>query len=224
MAKKTDTITITPPNFETIEVWIRGTAPLVVHKFSRKAKEAIRARQEAGSTAGKNRKKEAKDFVECFNGARHISADGWDGIHAAAFRSACVSACRLVGFKMSLAKLGIFVLADGLDNDEGTPLVRIYGGAPKMLESMVRVGSGKMQTVDISVRPQWLDWGARLRVRFDADLFTRNEIANLISRAGMQVGVGEGRPDSKTSDGMGWGTFEISDEATVRQLAQPGQA
>lgn len=224
MAKKTETITITPPNFETIEVWIRGTAPLVVHKFSRKAKEAIRARQEAGSTAGKNRKKEAKDFVECFNGARHISADGWDGIHAAAFRSACVSACRLVGFKMSLAKLGIFVLADGLDNDEGTPLVRIYGGAPKMLESMVRVGSGKMQTVDISVRPQWLDWGARLRVRFDADLFTRNEIANLISRAGMQVGVGEGRPDSKTSDGMGWGTFEISDEATVRQLAQPGQA
>jgi len=224
MGKKTETITITPPNFETLEVWIRGTAPLVVHKFSRKAKEAIRARQEAGSTAGKNRKKEAKDFVECFNGARHISADGWDGIHAAAFRSACVSACRLVGFKMSLAKLGIFVLADGLDNDEGTPLVRIYGGAPKMLESMVRVGSGKMQTVDISVRPQWLDWGARLRVRFDADLFTRNEIANLISRAGMQVGVGEGRPDSKTSDGMGWGTFEISDEATVRQLAQPGQA
>lgn len=224
MAKKTDTITITPPNFETIEVWIRGTAPLVVHKFSRKAKEAIRARQEAGSTAGKNRKKEAKNFVECFNGARHVSADGWDGIHAAAFRSACVSACRLVGFKMSLAKLGIFVLADGLDNDEGTPLVRIYGAAPKMLESMVRVGSGKMQTVDISVRPQWLDWGARLRVRFDADLFTRNEIANLISRAGMQVGVGEGRPDSKTSDGMGWGTFEISDEATVRQLTQPGQA
>ena len=32
---------------------------------------------------------------------------------------------------------------------------------------------------------------------------------NLMARAGAQVGVGEGRPDSKTSAGLGFGTWEI---------------
>ena len=144
--------------------------------------------------------------------------EGWDGIPAPAFRNACISACRLVGFAMTLAKLSIFVEADGWDADEGTPLVKIIGEEPRMLESMVHIGSGKQKTVDISVRPQWLAWGARLRFRYDADQFTASDIVNLIARAGMQVGICEGRPDSSASNGMGWGTFEISDEATVKAL------
>ena len=216
---KVEAIHIAPPNIKTGELWIRGTAPLVVHKFSHKAKMAIKAKQEAGSTAGTKRKKDAKDFEECFNGARHLSMEGWDGIPAAAFRNACISACRLVGFKMSMAKLSIFILEDGWDADEGTPLVRIIGGEPRMLESMVRVG-GIQKTVDIAVRPQWLDWGARLRFRYDADQFTASDIVNLIARVGAQVGVCEGRPDSTSSAGMGWGTFEISDEKTVMKLAK----
>ena len=35
------------------------------------------------------------------------------------------------------------------------------------------------------------------------------DIVNLISRVGMQVGIGEGRPDSKQSAGLGFGLFEI---------------
>ena len=53
---------------------------------------------------------------------------------------------------MSLAKLSIFILEDGWDADEGTPLVKIIGGEPRMLESMVRVG-GIQKVADISVRP-----------------------------------------------------------------------
>jgi len=29
---------------------------------------------------------------------------------------------------------------------------------------------------------------------------------------GLQVGIGEGRPDSKNSAGMGWGMFTIEDK------------
>lgn len=215
--KETEAIHIAPPNIKAGELWIKGTAPLVIHKFSHKARMAIKAKQEAGSTAKKNTKKEAKDFTACFNEARHISMDGWDGIPAAAFRNACISACRLVGFKMSLAKLSIFILEDGWDADEGTPLIKIIGKEPRQLESMVRIG-GIQKTVDITVRPQWLEWGARLRFRYDADQFTASDVVNLISRAGMQVGICEGRPDSSSSTGMGWGTFEISDEETVMKL------
>jgi hypothetical protein len=35
------------------------------------------------------------------------------------------------------------------------------------------------------------------------------DVVNLISRVGLQVGIGEGRPDSKQSAGLGYGLFEI---------------
>ena len=213
--KVAEAIHIAPPNIKTGALWIKGTAPLVIHKFSDKAKRMIREKQAAGSTANTKKKREAKDFDEVFNGARHISTEGWDGIPASAFRNACISACRLVGFKMTMAKLSIFFEADGYDKTEGTPLVKIYGGEPRKLESMVRLATG---VCDISVRPQWIEWGACLSVKYDADQFTASDVGNLIARAGIQVGICEGRPDSTNSAGMGWGTFELSDEKTVRAL------
>lgn len=201
-------ITISAPNIRTAEFFIRGTAPLVVHKFSQKAIQMIRDKQAAGSVARKGTKREAKDFTAVFNGARHISTEGWDGIRADAFRCAMISACRLVGFKMTLAKLSVFIEPDGFDATEGTPLVRIIGDAPEQFESMVRIGLGG-STTDISVRPMYRKWGARLRVRFDADQFTVDDVANLLLRVGIQIGICEGRPDSKSSCGCGWGVFEI---------------
>ena len=214
MAKAKDTtnmeIKISAPNIREAKFIIRGTAPLVVHKFSAKAKAMIRQKQEAGSLANKGKSKSAKDFEEVFQGARHISTEGWDGIPAAAFRAGIISACRLVGFKMTLAKLSIFVAADGFDETEGTPLVRILSPAePERNESMVRLATG---VCDISVRPMWRYWGAELRIQYDADQFTADDVRNLLARVGAQVGVCEGRPDSKSSAGCGWGTFELVTE------------
>ena len=212
MAKDTTNmeIKISAPNIREAKFIIRGTAPLVVHKFSAKAKAMIRQKQEAGSLANKGKSKSAKDFEEVFQGARHISTEGWDGIPAAAFRAGIISACRLVGFKMTLAKLSIFVAADGFDETEGTPLVRILSPKePERNESMVRLATG---VCDISVRPMWRYWGAELRIQYDADQFTADDVRNLLARVGAQVGVCEGRPDSKSSAGCGWGTFELVTE------------
>ena len=212
MAKDTTNmeIKISAPNIREAKFLIRGTAPLVVHKFSAKAKAMIRQKQEAGSLANKGKSKSAKNFDEVFQGARHISTEGWDGIPAAAFRAGIISACRLVGFKMTLAKLSIFVAADGFDETEGTPLVRILSPAePERNESMVRLATG---VCDISVRPMWRIWGAELRIQYDADQFTADDVRNLLARVGAQVGVCEGRPDSKSSAGCGWGTFELVTE------------
>lgn len=212
-------ITIKAPNIKTGEVWIKGNAPLVIHKFSQKAINMIRDKQAAGSTANTKKVREAKDFDEVFNGARYVSFDGWDGIPASAFRAACIRACKLIGFNMTDAKMSVFVEADGFDNTEGTPLVKIIGDEPRKLESMVRLATG---VCDISVRPQWLKWGCCIRIRYDADQFTASDVVNLVARAGMQVGVCEGRPFSKNSNGMGWGTFEISTKAEVMALAKKG--
>lgn len=218
----TTAIHIAPPNIKVGELWIKGTAPLVVKKFDTKTGDGIAEQQKAGSTAKSKKKREARDFEAEFQAARHISFDGWDGIHASAFRNASIDACRLVGFKMTLAKLSIFIEADGFDRETGDPLVRIIGGEPRQFVSPVRNPS--TGGTSLASRPQWIEWGAKLRFRYDADQFTANDVVNLIARAGAQVGVGEGRPSSHNSFGMGWGLFEISDEKSVRALESKGGA
>ena len=205
---QTREVLIQAPNFRTAIFKIVGATPLVMNKFSQKAREQMRKKQEAGSQAKKGKTREAKDFDACYEGAIHRSKEGWIGIPAAAFRSAMISACRLVNFKMTISKMAVFVEMDGVDADEGTPLVRVYGD-PRPLEMAVRNDSG---VADIRIRPIFEEWKAELRIRFDADIFSEQDVANLLMRAGMQVGVGEGRPDSKDSTGMGWGTFSIGNK------------
>lgn len=199
-------LTIKAPHFQVATFTIRGTSPYVQNKFSSKARDIMRAAQEAGDTRKKDRKKEAKDFQECYELAMHRSSEGWCGIPASGLRAALVSACKACGFAMTRAKLSVFVQQDGVDADDATPLVRITKGEPAPIEHLVRV----QQTADIRVRPMWAPgWEAQVRIRFDADQFTLEDVANLLMRVGLQVGVGEGRPDSRTSAGMGWGLFEL---------------
>jgi len=191
-----------------LQTVIIGTAPLMIARFSAKAMAAMLKKHVAGSQAAKRTPKKARDLDADFNGARHISADGWDGIHAGAFRAAMISACRLAGFKMTLAKLSLFIHADGYDRVDRTPLVRIIGPAPERSEMPVRNATGVM---DIRIRPVWQEWRIQLRVRFDGDQFQASDVMNLLARVGMQVGIGEGRPDSRDSAGIGFGLFRLDD-------------
>lgn len=213
MTKKQETeiknLEIKAPRLHVVEFKIVGTAPYVQHRFSAKAINQIIATQEAGTQAKSRKVREPKNFEDVYQQAMHISKDGWHGIPAGAFRNAMISACRTVGYKMTHAKLAAFVLADGFDAIDGTPLVRLYG-TPHRHTSHARNDNG---SVDIRVRPMWDEWSANVRIRYDADMFSEADVANLMMRVGMQVGIGEGRPDSKNSSGMGWGMFELASEA-----------
>lgn len=201
-------VVIRRPNFQQTTVTIRGTTALVLHKFSQKVQTVMREKQEAGSQAGKGKQREARVFEDNFNAARHISRQGWDGIPASGFRNSLISACRTVGFKMTIAKMSVFCVADGID-EEGTGLVKITKGEPHM---DVRPGRNANGGVDLRARPMWEEgWEANLTLRWDADQFSATDLINLLARAGQQVGIGEGRPDSKMSAGCGWGQFEVLD-------------
>ena len=206
-------VTIAPPNMQTAKFPIRGTEQLVINAFGHKAKEEMKAKQKAGSTAKKDKKREPKDFQQLYEDAKHISTEGWCGISAVAFRLAMISACRMCGFVMTRAKLSVFIVPDGYDATDGTPLVRITKGDPEYFESIVRLETG---VCDIRPRPRWAPgWEATVTVRWDGDQFTAEDVTNLLARAGMQVGICEGRPDSKSSGGQGWGLFALVEgEAT----------
>ncbi len=199
-------VNIKPPNFRSALFTIKGLAPLVIHRFSAKVKKQMKEKMETGKAASSKRNREPQNVDDLFNESRYVSKKGWDGFHAAAIRNAMISACRLVGFKMTLAKLSLFVEADGWDEKEPQiPLVRIFGDATKQ-EDMARVETGQPY---VTVRAAYHDWSAKIKIRWDADQFTLGDVSNLLSRVGLQVGLGEGRPDSKNSAGMGWGLFEV---------------
>jgi len=207
MASVKGVVEITSPDIRTIQFKIVGTVPYVQNKFSQKAREQMREAQEREAKR-KGGKKEPKNFQEIYEQAMHVSDDGWYGIPAPAFRAGMISACRLVGFAMTQAKLAVFIKPDGFDADDGTPLVRITKGEPEVLESVVVIPG----TTDVRWRPMWRPgWEAIVTVNYDAGMFSDTDIANLMLRVGMQVGIGEGRPDSKKSAGQGWGTFIISE-------------
>lgn len=203
--EKIEKITIAAPNLKTVQFHIRGTAPLVQNKFSKKAQETMREAQAEGSRSKKGKKHAPKDFDALFKESYHKTVDGDPGFPAAGLRAAMVSACRSVGFKMTHAKQFCFVEPDGFDTD-GTALVVITKGKPRHVEHPVRI----QQTTDIRVRAMFdQGWEAKPRITFDADAFSTQDVANLLMRAGLQVGLGEGRHDSRSSTGCGWGTFAI---------------
>lgn len=206
-AKKEEVITISAPNFQRVEVTLIGTAPYMQARFSAKAMQAMMAKMAAGSTARKGTKRDPRDFDEDFKQAMHISTDGWVGVPAAALRNACIDVCRMCGFKMTHAKMSIFVEANGHDVVDGAPLVRLDAPEPERVDMATRNATG---VADIRVRPMWREWRLNVVLRFDGDQFTASDVINLISRAGEQVGIGEGRPYSKSSNGLGYGTFKVA--------------
>lgn len=204
--KEKEVLEVKAPKIERVVIRIKGTAPLVQHKFSQKSKQIMM--DEMAKKTTEKKKKSPRDYEQDLNGAQHISTNGWVGIPCSAFRAAMVRACATTGAVMTQAKLALFVMPDGFDADDGMPLVKLIAGDPERSEMYVRNKTG----TDIRVRPMWREWQCDVPIEFDADMMSASTVVNLLARAGRQVGIGEGRPFSKESVGMGWGTFEIVEE------------
>jgi hypothetical protein len=209
-----DVAIIEPANMVRITVRIRGTAPLVMNRFSKKGEIM------AGMATPKAEKKSKtarppRDYDADYEGAFHKTSAGWYGLPASGLRQGLIDACRTVNLVMTRAKMAVFVIADGFDEKDGTPLVRLQSPKPaERTEMVVRNDNG---SVDIRIRPMWREWSAVITLEFDADMITAQSVVNLLDRVGRQVGVCEGRPFSKNSAGMGWGTFTV--ESTVKESA-----
>jgi hypothetical protein len=190
-----------------ITVQIRGTAPYVQEKFSFKAKKKMMADMATPRAEKKSKgARPPRNYDDDFTGAQHKTVAGWIGIPCTALRCGMIDACRTVNLVMTKAKMSVFVLPDGFDAEDGTPLVRLQAAPPERTEMLVKNDNG---SADIRIRPMWREWSATPTIEFDADMITAESVVNLLDRAGRQVGIGGGRPFSKNSVGQGWGTFTV---------------
>jgi hypothetical protein len=193
-------IEIKPLNFQDIYVDIEGTTELIMHKWSKKAKQMMLDKQMGKVVERKPKKDPEQDFQDSI----YRLPDGGYGFPSAGFKAAIVSALRQYDkiLPMVTAKVSIIVL--GEKDDEGNILTRIIG-EPVMRESMVRVETG---VADIRYRAGFPEWRARLHVRYNASLLTQEAIVNLINTSGYS-GVGDWRPSAPHSFTGSYGCYQV---------------
>lgn len=171
---------------ETIRVPIVGTSPLVVHRFSEKAK-----RQMLDNMQGRKTPKQNKDPEAEYQAAFYWMKDGvTPGFPVIAFKAATVGAARFYG-NLTMTSLKQSMFFAGELGDDGRMLTAIYG-EPTMREDVVTVGrSGS----DLRYRPQFKEWSAVLDITYVKSMLTQGSLLSLLDAGGMGVGVGEWRPE-----------------------------
>lgn len=214
-------------DIRTVDIRIRGTAPLISHKWSEKARKMILDTQTQETTITKKHEKKipARDFInsaywltpepdgdtdeECIANFEEAVNNGarW-GFPATAFKQAAIMAASRNGLDMKGTQIRASFFIDGEGPDQ---LIEIKGCVPHIREDMVRVG-GMSKTADIRHRAQFDDWYADLRIHYNAGgVVSLEQIVNLLNLAGFCGGVGEWRPERNGS----YGTFRVETQTEV---------
>jgi hypothetical protein len=180
--------------------------PLVMQKFSEKAKRMMADKQQHKATGPRK----AKDPKEHYYGSMHVlpGADPTEpkprlGFPASGFRRAMIQAAPQVNLKRPLVQGAVFVIAS-----ENDGLIPLQYKKIRMREDVKRNESG---VADIRYRPEISDWTANVMVEYDESLLSAEQVVNLMARAGFSVGIGEERPGR----GGEWGRWEVLEVAEV---------
>lgn len=194
---------------ETLLVPIVGTTPLIVHRFSEKAK-----RQMLDNMQGRKSPKQAKNPEAEYEAAFYRLGDGGFGFPSLAFKAATVGGARFYS-GVTMTALKQFMYLRGEVGDDGRALTRIEGDAV-MREDVVTVGRNGS---DLRYRPQFSEWRATLEVTYVTSALTRGSVLSLIDAGGMGVGVGEWRPE-KDGD---FGTYRVDPAREIEIVTSAGE-
>lgn len=185
--KKTESVITLPAlNIQFMKLRLVGDSPLICHAWSEKAKKQMLDSQMKKAKQAKAAKDPEADYQESLY--RH--PDGGYGFPAVAFKAAAVDACSSIAGVTKVEARGAFHIVGDMVKLEGEPSPR---------EDMVRVGMG---TADIRYRGEFREWAVEITLRYNANVLSAEQIANLFNTAGFAVGVGEWRPQRDGSFGM----------------------
>ena len=193
-------VSIKPINRQRVHFAIRGTSPMIQHKWSEKALRQIRETK-AGR---KTKSREACDPEQEFRDATYTTDQDQYGLPVLAFKAALISAAHKdVGIEKTLVRKSLFVPCD-----DSNMVIPMRCEDPVMREDYVTVGRGQ---ADLRYRPEFRVWGADIVAEIDADMLRHEDLFTLINRTGFGVGIGEWRPEK----GGEYGRFEIDPDVSV---------
>ena len=198
--KKTESVSIEIPQLkmETAIIHVKGDTPLIVHKWSEKAKKEIRDKQMKKATTKKEAKDPVADFIDTLywldgepeektmEGFEKALANGARfGFPATGFKQCAIMGAYRLGadIKTTVAKAAIIIPCE---------YIEIKGKAITQREDMVKVG-GISKVADIRYRAQIEDWEADIPVKFCSSVMSLEQVVNLFNMGGFACGVGEWR-------------------------------
>lgn len=191
---------------ETLVVPIVGTSPLIMHRFSEKARK-----QMLDAMQGKKTPREPKDPKREYEEAIYWLSKGQTGFPSIAFKAATVGAARFYGNSVKMTELRQSMFFRGeigkSDNQQMYPI----HGKHTMREDVVRVNRGG---TDLRYRPEFTEWTSELTIIYVKSMLTRDSVISLIDAGGLGVGVGEWRPE-KSGD---FGTYKVDPTRDVEIL------
>lgn len=186
-------VKLKPINTRQMRCVIKGTSPLIQHKWSEKALIMMR---EKGS-GKKTKDREARNPEAESEAATYRDSSGNYAIPVLALKSAIISAAHKdIGIEKTLVRKALFIKSNP------DMMLPMQCSEPVTREDSVRVGQG---SADLRYRPQFDDWSVEFTVEIDADLLQPADVVNLIDRAGFGVGIGEWRPEK----GGEYGRFQV---------------
>lgn len=196
--KETEIITIPAIDIRNATITLKGDSPLIVHKWSEKAKKMMLDKQmKIATTKGHDAKDPFADFVDTIyflsgkpesatpeafeealsNGARF-------GFPSVGVKASAVSA----GFRAGVTK-NLVSMNGAFHIDEEYVEIK---GVPQIREDMVRVGMG---TADIRYRAEFPEWSTTFVAKYNAGVISLAQLCNLFNLGGFAVGIGEWRPE-----------------------------
>lgn len=196
------TITIDPIASETIIVPIIGVTPLIMNRFSEKAK-----RKMLDAMQGRAAPKTVRDPQADYEAAFHRTATGY-GFPAVGFKLATVGAVRFYGKSIKMTEVRQFIFVHGEYSDADTQALVPITGEPKMREDVVRLSQA---STDLRYRPEFPEWSATLRITYVTSCLARSSVLSLLDAGGMGVGVGEWRPEKNGE----FGCYRIDTEREI---------
>lgn len=191
---------------ETISVPIIGTTPLIVNRFSEKAK-----RQMLDNMQGRKSPKESKDPQAEYEACFYRLKDERYGFPVTGFKQATVGGARFYGSSVTMTSLKQSMFFRGEPGSDGMSLAAI-DGEPHMREDVVRVNRGG---TDLRYRPQFDEWSTTLTVVYVKAMLTRSSVLSLIDAGGLGVGVGEWRPQRDGDNG----TYRVDPTRDIEVIA-----
>lgn len=202
VTNKTTQIVIPRPRRERLLVEVKGVGPLVCKAWSPDVIDQMERVQTGKAGSGG---RGFRDPKKEWNGGRYLHKIGGkmvDCVKGVHFRKSIATAAKDVeGIYATTVDRNIFVLETFI------PL-KFKGKEPDIFRDIVWVGKGKNKSPMPSWRPMYHDWSCKFTVEFDATIFTAEQIASLLDRAGYSCGICEGRPER--GSGNNWGRFAIT--------------
>ncbi len=208
VAKAKEQKTIPPIQRRVLTVRLVGISPLIQHRWSEKAKEMMRQKQQEGK---KTRSRDLRDPDEEGKAAGYYTEDGKPGVLAIAIKAAVIESAHLdLGIPKTLVRKALFIRPMG--REVVLPLETVTGKGKvkgEIEEDMVRVGQG---SADLRYRPYFYDWAVTTEWEIDAELLKDEDLLKLLDRAGFGVGIHEWRPEK----GGEYGRFKIDTNFKVK--------